>query len=35
MDIFFSLFALFCLAGALIICIAISGTIIAIFDLDK
>jgi hypothetical protein len=35
MDVAFALFALFSLAGALIICIAIAGTIIAIFDLDK
>jgi len=35
MDIFFSLFALFSLAGAFIVCIALAGAIIAIFNLDK
>jgi hypothetical protein len=35
MDIFFSLFALFSLAGAFIVCIALAGAIIAIFNLDN
>ena len=33
-DVAFALFALCCLGGALMICLALAGLLVAVFDLD-